>query len=56
MTIKHLVQTALNAIIFPLPPLAEQNRIVDAINGLLPFLRSYDRAEKKLTALNTEFP
>ena len=55
MTIKHLVQTALNAIIFPLPPLAEQNRIVDAINGLLPFLRSYDRAEKKLTALNTEF-
>ena len=56
MTIKHLVQTALNAIIFPLPPLAEQNRIVDAINGLLPFLRCYDRAEKKLTALNTEFP
>ena len=56
MTIKHLVQTALNAIIFPLPPLAEQNRIVDAINGLLPFLRSYDWAEKELTALNTEFP
>ena len=56
MTIKHLVQTALNAIIFPLPPLAEQNRIVDAINRLLPYLRSYDRAEKRITALNTEFP
>ena len=56
MTIKHLVQTALNAIIFPLPPLAEQNRIVDAINRLLPFLRSYDRAEKRITALNTKFP
>ena len=56
VTIKHLVQTALNAIIFPLPPLAEQNRIVDAINRLLPFLRSYDRAEKRITALNTEFP
>ena len=56
MTIKHLVQTALNAIIFPLPPLAEQNRIVDAINRLLPFLRSYDRTEKRITALNTEFP
>lgn len=56
MTIKHLVQTALNAIFFPLPPLAEQNRIVDAINRLLPFLRSYDRAEKRITALNTEFP
>ena len=35
---------------------AEQNRIVDAINRLLPFLRSYDRAEKRITALNTEFP
>ena len=56
MTIKHLVQTALNAIIFPLPPLAEQNRIVDAIHRLLPFLRSYNRAEKRITALNTEFP
>ena len=56
MTIKHLVQTALNAIIFPLPPLAEQNRIVDAINRLVPFLRSYDQAEKRITALNTEFP
>ena len=56
MTIKHLVQTALNAIIFPIPPLAEQNRIVDAINRLLPFLRSYDRAEKRITALNTKFP
>ena len=56
MTIKHLVQAALNAIIFPLPPLAEQNRIVDAINRLVPFLRSYDQAEKRITALNTKFP
>ena len=56
MTIKHLVQTALNTIVFPLPPLSEQNRIVDAVNRLLPYLHSYDRAEQKLSALNTGFP
>ena len=56
MTIKHLVQTALNTIIFPLPPLSEQTRIVDAVNRLLPYLYSYNRAEQKLTALNADFP
>ena len=56
MTIKHLVQTALNTIVFPLPPLSEQTRIVDAVNRLLPYLHSYDKAEQKLTALNTVFP
>ena len=56
MTIKHLVQTALNTIVFPLPPLSEQTRIVDAVNRLLPYLHSYDKAEQKLTALNTAFP
>ena len=55
MTIKHLVQTALNTIVFPLPPLSEQTRIVDAVNRLLPYLHSYDRAEQKLSALNTGF-
>ena len=56
MTIKHLVQTALNTIVFPLPPLSEQTRIVDAVNRLLPYLHSYDRSEQKLSALNTGFP
>ena len=56
MTIKHLVQTALNTIVFPLPPISEQTRIVDAVNRLLPYLHSYDRAEQKLSALNTGFP
>ena len=56
MTIKHLVQTALNTIVFPLPPLSQQTRIVNAVKRLLPYLHSYDKAEQKLTALNTGFP
>ena len=36
MTIKHLVQSALNDMWIPLPPLAEQKRIVAKLNEILP--------------------
>ena len=35
VTIKHLTKTALHSICFPLPPLAEQRRIVEKIEELL---------------------
>ena len=56
MTIKHLVQSALNAIYFPLPPIQEQQRIVDKFQSLIPILEQYNTSEIKLSNLNISFP
>ena len=56
MTIKHLVQNALNSIYFPLPPLAEQRRIVEKIKQLTPYLKKYGSVETILSNLNLAFP
>lgn len=48
MTIKHLVQNALYAMALPLPPLAEQQRIVAKIEELLPLIERYETAWSRL--------
>ena len=55
-TIKHLVQGALYSIPMPLPPLAEQVRIVAKIEELMPLVEEYRKAEERLSTLNAEFP
>ena len=42
--------------LIPLPPLEEQQRIVDKINSFEPLLEKYDKVEKELSKLEKEFP
>ena len=40
----------------PLPPLQEQERIVDKLKELEPYINDYDKAYEKIEKLNTDFP
>ena len=54
--IQGLSANALHALLFPLPPLSEQYRIVTKIKEFEPLLDKYAQAEKRLNNLNTQFP
>lgn len=54
--IQGLSSNALHELLFPLPPVEEQKRIVDIICKIDPITEKYEIAEAKLDALNTGFP
>lgn len=52
----NISQEKIRKIIIPIPPIEEQQRIVDKINEIMPKIDEYEKIEKELEALKKEFP
>ena len=46
----------LSKMLIPVPPVEEQQRIVDKVNEIMPKIDEYEKIEKELEALKKEFP
>ena len=46
----------LSKMVIPLPPIEEQQRIVERINELMPVIEEYEQMENRLVTLKDEFP
>ena len=54
--IQGLSSNAIHIIPFPFPPLAEQQRIVEKLEEILPLVDEYGKNEEKLSKLNSTLP
>ena len=53
-TIKHFTFDNMKGLLFPVPPLNEQDRIVTSIESLQPIINKYAQAQQELDNLNSE--
>lgn len=54
--IPHLDKTLFKNLVIGIPPLAEQKRIVEKIEELMPYVEQYDKAYTEVEELNKKFP
>lgn len=54
--VKQLTVPMIQPKVIPLPPIEEQQRIVDKINEIMPKIDEYEKIEKELEILKKEFP
>lgn len=54
--VKQLTVPMIRQKVIPVPPIEEQQRIVDKINELMPKIYEYEKIEKEMKALKKAFP
>jgi type I restriction enzyme S subunit len=55
-TIKYISRKKYESLLIPIPPLEEQNRIVQRIEELLPLIEEYGQDQERLEKINKDFP
>ena len=51
-TIKHFTYENMKNLLFPVPPINEQKRIITMINSIIPFVQDYGKSYNRLQYLN----